>query len=272
MKINYLRLLAALTALGTVASTAVALPVNVTIADKAPGDGFGGGPFGVGLEDNETEPGTVHSQDWDMEAYVLDATTMTLSIVGGYDMINGFQGFAPGDLFIKIGGGSPDDDPTAPNSGNEPNSTYGYSYVVDLTSPAGYNVLSLSGSSLLQTVEYDYLLSNPWRYLSGGTDYVNTAISYTPNASAGQLAAIGAAGLQGGAHNILTVDLSFIVGQVAPGESVWLSYTMECGNDSLKGRIAPGGFTQVPDSGASVLLIGLGLGALSAFGLKRRRA
>ena len=68
---------------------------------------------------------------------------------------------------------------------------------------------------------------------------------------------------------MLAIDLGFL-GSIPLGTDVWFSYTMECGNDSLKGKYA-GGFYRTPDSAASVLLIGLGLAAMGFFGLKSRR-
>ena len=50
--------------------------------------------------------------------------------------------------------------------------------------------------------------------------------------------------------------------------NIYFSYTMQCGNDSMKGEADGGGFREVPDGGSTLLLLGSGLSAL--FGLKRR--
>jgi hypothetical protein len=278
------KLISLLIAAGLLASQSIAAPINATITDWNTGANyFGSGPFGAGNEDNETEPGTISSQAWDMEAFVVNGST--LYIVGGYNMQAGEWGsggsvvsgkLTPGDLFIKIGGSNPPPSPTAANSGNVTNASYGYSYVIDLTQPVGATgssatAYSLTSSSVFNTVIYDQFGANPWKYSSGGASIGNTGIAYTSGLSGGAVDSfLGTSlNLQGGSHNILAVDLSFL--SVAAGTSVYFSYTMECGNDSLKGQYT-GGFDRVPDGGASALLIGLGLAVMSFVGLKRRQA
>ena len=118
---------------------------------------------------------------------------------------------------------------------------------------------------------YDDRGANPWRYSSGGTNIANGGISYTAGVADGgaALVALGLGHLVGGSHNILAIDLSYL--SVTAGTTVYFSYTMECGNDSIKGEYS-GGFDRVPDETASVLLIGLGLAAMSVVGFKRRQA
>lgn len=275
------KLVSLLISIGLALSASQAFATEITIADWKPGAGFGGGPFGVAAEDNETEPGTVASQVWDMEAFVLDGTT--LYIVGGYDMQAGQAAsggsvvpgmLVPGDLFIKVGGSQPTFNPLS-GSGTVSNSLYEYSYAVDLTQNVGAtntdaSVYALNNSSLLDSVVYDQFAANPWRYNSGGQLLSSTTdINYTSGLSDALTQALTGVSLVGGSHNVLAVDLSFL-GSIAAGTDVWFSYTMECGNDSLKGQYA-GGFYQTPDSAASVLLIGLGLAAMGFFGLKSRR-
>lgn len=277
------------------ASAAFAAPFNATIADwnqSAP-NYFGGGPYGLGGEDNETEPGTISSQAWDMEAFVV--VGKTLYIVGGYNMQAGAAGgggsvvpgmLTPGDLFIKVGGSQPLPNPTTYGTGTVQNSIYNYTYAIDLTQPVGATgpiaaAYSLSGTSVLDTVVYDQFGANPWKYNSGGTFVTNNiALTYTSgladNASfltntlgLSGPSVNGANGqLKGGSHNVLAIDLSFL--SVAAGTDVWFSYTMECGNDSLKGNYS-GGFDKVPDGATSVLLIALGLASMAIFGSKRRK-
>ena len=158
------KLLSLLIAAGLVLGASQASAANITIADNDPtANGFGGGPLGTGGEDNETEGGTISSQVWDMEAFVINASNPhTLYIVGGYNMQAGESGsggsvvsgkLTPGDLFIKIGG-APGFGPTAPNSGNTTN-IYGYNYVVDLTQPVEID------PALAQAVHA--ALSSAWR-------------------------------------------------------------------------------------------------------------
>ena len=138
------------------ASRSFAAAVNITVADNDPvATSFGGGPFGQGLEDNETEHLTSPGQQWDMEAFVISGST--LYIVGGYNMLAGEAGYKPGDLFIKVGGSNPGFQPLAITPGTVDNSAYGYSYVVDLTQPVGAtgalaSVYSLASGSLFDTV------------------------------------------------------------------------------------------------------------------------
>ncbi len=295
MKNKYISLLAAGSLLVS-ASSAFAAPVNITIADfnqSAP-NYFGGGPYGLGGEDNETEPGTISSQIWDLEAFVV--VGKTLYIVGGYNMQVGAAGgggsvvsgmLVPGDLFIKVGGSQPGASPIVNTPGTVSNSNYGYTYAIDLTLPVGAtgtaaNLYSLSNTSLLNSVVYDQFGANPWKYSSGGTFMNNNVgITYTSGLASNNsfltntLGLTGASSdgvngqLKGGNHNVLAIDLSFL--SVAAGTDVWFSYTMECGNDSLKGQFG-GGFDKVPDGATSFVLIALGLISMAVFGSKRRKA
>jgi hypothetical protein len=281
------------------ASQIIGAPVELTIQDyNSALWGFNGagsltsggyanrGNFGAAREDNETEGGTIAGQQWDMEAFVLNGTQ--LSIVAGFDLLNGVQGhnIGAGDLFIKVGGTQPGFNPTNQGAGNVQNSIYGYTYAVDLSMVNKFTnasfgptaqVYSLGSSSTLNTVIYDQFGSNPWKYDNGsvnaGTGSAGTAISYLTGQMDNSVAlqALGLGWLAGGSHNILTIDLSFLVGTVTPSTPVYFSYTMECGNDSLKGSYV-GGFYRVPDDVSSILLIGLGLTAIIAVGLKRKNA
>jgi hypothetical protein len=74
-----------------------AMPVLVTIL-LITGSAFGFGmnitiydQRGVNYEDGETEPGMINNQSWDLEAFYLDWTT--LSIVGGFDFVGGVPGY-----------------------------------------------------------------------------------------------------------------------------------------------------------------------------------
>jgi hypothetical protein len=276
------KIVSLLIAAGLTASQAFAAPINATIADWNAGlNSFGGGPYGAGNEDNETELGTIASQIWDMEAFVVNGST--LYIVGGYNMQAGAAGsggstipnmLTPGDLFIKVGGGNPPPSPLGVGSGMVNNAVYGYSYAIDLTQPVGATgssatAYALNASSMFNTVVYDQFGANPWKYASGGSSLGSTSIAYASGLSGAAVdSALGTSlNLQGGLHNILAVDLSFL--SVAAGTQVYFSYTMECGNDSLKGQYG-GGFDRVPDGGASALLIGLGLAVMSVVGLRRR--
>lgn len=274
------------------------VPQDITVADYAttPTNGFNGGPFSWGtqavgtLEDNETERTValtaVASQVWDMEAFTLSGNM--LSIVTGYNMSTGQDGWKPGDLFIKIGGAAPGPGTLTSSPSVIQNNMFpsgeGYSFAVDLSLTGGIvgtmstNVYDLSLTSMLNTVNWDGFGSNPWTYASGAENTLTTGISYTTGRTASQVAtATGVGALSnlkdGGAaasHNILNVDLSFLAGLVTPGTTVYFSYVMECGNDSLKGEYG-GGFDRVPEGGTSAILLGFGLTGLSALRLIRRK-
>jgi hypothetical protein len=293
------KLLSILIASGLIlgASQAFSSPVNITVKDNDPvATSFGGGPFNSNLfsdpdgpgpltgdrEDNETEHGTLPGQDWDLEAFVVDGSTLYL--VGGYNFLTGKDGYTPGDLFIKVDNelsGPPGFLPTNNAATTVDNSGYKYDYVVDLTQPSGTGITSGSATalavshaangSIFNTVTYDDRGANPWTYRNGGAVEASSGVSYTTGHANGSLALVnlGLGHLVGGTHNILAIDLSFLDADV--GTTVYFSYTMKCGNDSLKGEYS-GGFDRVPDESASVLLIGLGLVALSLVGLKRRQS
>jgi hypothetical protein len=293
------KLLTLLAAIGLILGTSQVFAgnVNITVQDNDPTlHGFSGGPLGVGFEDNETESGTIASQAWDMEAFVVNGST--LYIVGGYNMSTGEVGaggstpyglaaspdrLMPGDLMIKIGGANPGFAPTTPGATTVDNSAYRYSYAVDLTNVNGTGVTSgtasvysldtstVGNTTVFNTVVYDQFGANPWTYRSGGSSVAGGAgVTYTSGLSNTAVNTLLGTSLVGGSHNVLAVDLGFLTGTVNPGTTVFFSYTMECGNDSLKGEYA-GGFDLVPDTATSALLIGLGLVSMSLFGLKRRK-
>lgn len=255
---------------------------EITIPDFNPGT-IWSGPGGIAGEDNETEPGTVQSQIWDMEAFVVSGST--LYIIGGYNMQAGAAGaggstvngmLTPGDLFIKVDTGAtgqPTYSPTVnPPGGLISNAGYGYTHVIDLTQTVGATgssatVYSVDANSQFNTVVYDQFRGNPWKYSSAGTSVGSAPISYISGKTDAYIASNYGVVVTGGGHNVLAIDLSLL--NVPVGVDVWFSYTMECGNDSLKGQYS-GGFYRTPDAVASVLLIGLGLGAMAFFGYKRR--
>lgn len=277
------KLISLLTVTGLLAAPqAFAGEITITDSGSATTWGFGGGPYGIAGEDNETEEGTVRSQDWDMEAFVLDSSGI-LSMVGGYDLVNGEWGsnqwLTPGDLFIKIGGAAPSNQPLADPSGGVIANGYGYNYVIDLTyagegrdgisaSRTVANVYSVDSSAMFETVVYDQFGANPWRYLSGGTLIGTTSIDYTSGLTDTQTLTATGVSLVGGLHNILDIDLGFLSSDpsITDTTSIWYSNTMECGNDSLKGLSQGNPDILVPDSTSSLLLAGLGLGLMAMVG------
>lgn len=299
MKIRYTTT-ATLLGLGFLAGQAMAN--NITIQDNQPikwgflGDSGGAaltsGGFGQGSEDNEVEThkqstssrgytligsdyylNTTRSQAWDLEGIFLNGTS--LSLVGGYDFLNGLSGGRPGDLFIKVGGSKPGTGPTTAGSGDFQNSAFGdggYTYVVDLSvsaysgsgtyaNAAGFGPTAfwyqLTGDSMLKSVIYDQMASNAWKYEPTGGENLGLAnLTYEANADITNYA-----NFAGTVHNVLTIDLAGIFTEGLPKEDLWFSYTMQCGNDSIKG------VSRVPDGGYTTILLGF---ALLALGLGRR--
>src|SRR5476649_2359167 len=89
------------------AGTAMATPfgTNITISDG----NYSGTGWYSNREDQETEtnPNTVTSQQWDLEAMFMAGTNLTL--VGGFDFKNGVtwsdgHNYKSGDIFIDVNG------------------------------------------------------------------------------------------------------------------------------------------------------------------------
>lgn len=257
-------LLALLIALCLVwAGNALALPLgtNITMYDGVSSADTGW--YGKS-EDQEVEPRCATGQIWDLEGFFLKGSTLT--VVAGYDLINGKSDYLPGDIFIDVDGdaqyGSAN---TGSGSGNSTvQKTFGYDFVLDLDLANGkYDVYALDSSTSVQTTTVYFSQndeSNPWRYDSGGvaiTEWQDHAFSYY-----GSLSDSDVGGLAGGNHNALAVDLGFLGRFVQPGTEFIAHTTMECGNDNLMGKAT------VPEP-ATILLFGAGLIGFAGLGRKR---
>jgi len=244
------------------AGSAMAGPFGdeITIYDNRSGtyNGSNGGGWWTNQnEDQEVEPGMIHNQDWDLEGFFLDGTTLTM--VGGWDFVNGVVGysFTSGDIFIDVDGNA------QYGAGADPSVTNrGYDYVFDVNwgvnnNIGSYNVYALDGGSTLHDVYYyNSPESSPWSFdwtdeglLSSGS------FLYSPGLSDSQT------GSSGGTHYSVTgFDLSFL----APGTEFISHFTMECGNDNLMGS----GTTPVPEP-ATMFLLGSGLIGLAVVGRRK---
>lgn len=275
-------------AIAAVVFCVAALPtwaMNITIADNVvngytsqPFDDPAGGPHGQGLEDNETEPGTIATQEWDLEAVML--TDSTLSLVGGWDWEGGVAGSsyasAPGteannwdsgDVFLAIDVGMPvygDATPSDLKDGYGYDTfsfDFGYNYVLDVdwenaTDLGGgdydvaYTVYAIDATAILQPGFFPSNEdSSPFRYIDGGEYFGEGVASITALAS-------DAYGLYGDFHNQVSFDLADV--GLDGFSELWVHNTQECGNDNLMGH-----YSSVPDGGLTLLLLGVAVSCLA---------
>ncbi len=248
-----------------------AFATDITIFDKVAGNNFGSDSRAGIQEDNETEPGTISNQSWDLEAIYLNGKS--LSIIGGFNFQAGNSGQNSGDIFIDVNGNATWGTDVYSGSSDGlftvSNSTYKYDYVIHFTgrtfNGAGtdanqglanlnYKVYSLTESTTQLTAYYRINdEANPFTWASGGTEVASGTATQTDLGTANYN------GLTGGQRYALGgLDLSFLSDAELSG--ALFKFTMECGNDNIVGR--------VPDGGATVCLMGLGLTVL---GLARRR-
>jgi hypothetical protein len=229
------------------ASTSLfAVPSNITISD-----GLGTGGLGVGGEDNETEPGTIHSDVWDVEAFGYTAATKQLDLIGTFDFKNG--AFGEGQIItsgaIFIGTGS-----SLPGANN-----WSYAYVLDFT--RGYYGLYSNFTINNGSVPGFISGSAPWsintstaHFVGFGTFSYLTGLS---NPDGFNLQTYQA----GVTHNEIELNLNLLPSTVL--DDFYTHFTMSCGNDDIDGHYSTGGTTdRVPDSGATIVLLGVGMAGL----------
>lgn len=258
---------------------------NITIFDGVANNGGSSNPgdqawWNNRNEDQETEPKTVHTQAWDLEAFDLSGSKLTM--IGGYNFRAGESGYYSGDIFIDVHGdalygpAADFDIPSGPNGYHRSANLWNYDYVIhfhkqnSLVSDNGtpgdpsddvygtqltgkYDIIDIRGRdvTLLTAFVDANEASNPWRYEGGGRvvaanqDILNWSSINTTYTDAQIQGAYGIS-LLGGTHRTLEVDLSPLP------KGVLFHYTMGCGNDNLMGR-------NVPDGGLTVGMLGSGL-------------
>jgi len=287
------RLTVIVTAIVLVAGSA-AQSANITIFDGMSGGFYSW--YNTTQEDQEVEPNTSPSQRWDLEAFLLDGSTLTL--IGGFDFVNGVYEnssrpdqvrqdiWDAGDIFIDVNGdavyGSAIDMAQYDVAARHVYDNFGYDYVLDIDWEGAltYDVLALTNpDDPLLTVYFDQNeWANPWRYVEGGSavdGYQDLAlIDYYSDAGS----VVEGVALEGGSadypHYVAKFDLGFLnLGDI---DEMYVHTTLECGNDSLMGYTDNpgllGGDTvdyTVPDGGATIALLGVALVGLAALAGRR---
>ncbi len=229
---------------------------NITIADGNYRTNETG--IGQGAEDQETEPGMVNSQEWDLEGFFLDGND--LSMVGGFDFVNGVStspDYTSGDIFIAVENRPIFGDIDGTNGFDIVDNSYGFNYVFDLNFDSmEYSVLSLDGDSKVKTAYYAANEgSSPWQYVSGGSEigrgiFSSSVIENTD--FAGEIH-----------YSLMGFDLSFL----DAGTEFYSHFTMGCGNDNLMGQ---GTTAPVPEP-ATMVLLGSGLVGLAFYRRKMKK-
>jgi hypothetical protein len=213
---------------------AMATPINITIADGQAGNGatapWSGTPgSGAGNEDNETEPRTYTGDIWDLEAFVFNPSSSTLSLLGTFDFKNGVTAdrVTSGAVFIKTPG----------------NASWNYAYVLNFND----NTYTLY-NNFTTTAPTDIPASGPVT-VKTGTAIGTGNFSYTANVVDPFGLGLERADV-GLGHNEIDLPLNLI-----PTLTDFDShFTISCGNDDLEGS-----YHAVPDSAATAGLLGIGI-------------
>jgi hypothetical protein len=200
--------------------------------------------MGVLYEDSEVEPNCVWNQNWDLEAFFLSGTLLT--VAGGFDFNTGYQGVSSGDLFIDIDGDiryGPTIDGSG--SGNQQiSNSFGYDYVIDLDfSSLSYDVYKIDQDATLLAVFYQQNQeSNAWAYYNGGGFITSGGIDYYDEEY--DIDGLSATD----SHDAFSIDLAFLGTNI---DNFTAHITQSCGNDNLMGSTVP--------EPSTFLLMGMGL-------------
>ncbi|WP_163833589.1 PEP-CTERM sorting domain-containing protein [Spartinivicinus ruber] len=207
-------------------------------------------------EDNEIEPGNLTGQKWDLEGFFQKENT--LSLIGGFNYQQGATGYHnrrwhSGDIFIDIDNNHINANSRRNYNGNDTvQNTFGYDYVFDVDwANLTYDIIKLDNLSSTKTAYYgNNYGSSAWLYAGGGQTIGNGTFSISTLTDQ-------ESGFSGGIHYGATgFDLSFL----GENRDFYAHFTMQCGNDNLKGHGKTPNKPVVPvPVPSTIALIGLAL-------------
>ena len=172
-------------------------------------DGYSSGTGWYGSqEDQETEPGTVATQAWDLEGIFYNTVNGDVAIVRGWNFKDGVSPYVSGDVFIF----------------NSPYSQYGYGVHMDFAN-SEYSIYDLYGATLINATTISQ--SNPYAFTGGVYGETDTLKFYSGLTDAD------VGGLQGGSHYMIVLNELMLYN----GETI--HFTMECGNDMINSAPVP---------------------------------
>jgi hypothetical protein len=196
-------------------------------------------------EDEEIDAGNF-VQSEEVEAFMWDANSKTLSLVGGYDFVNGYYSnmfsasdprshVVSGDIFIDLAN----------------NGSFDLAFDLDFAANT-YTVYEVSATNVVNVdAAWNHSFSNPFE-INGGNVLGTGVLGYNTYTS-------DVYGLAGGFHNEVVL---YNIGAFGIINNFGAHYTMSCGNDLIT--------ASVPEP-TILTLLGLGFFGAALVGRKRRQ-